>query len=681
MLMRCIARNILLCTLLLDDAEGLKHEEIWNAYYHFFIDAKSLEIIHLQAKKLYALATSMQDWHLGQYGKVLRFCDTGTLSKVRAIWGNYSTLDLSTAELATYDERFKENIRKVRAFGSHLLSANSLQVATGVCSAAPVGIAAMKHLPDLYRYYWSHGTTDQDPAMVSVATHSNPMFASLVTDTFMLHYGTDPILRFHLATAYIPLSRRSSLQPKLRGKTFSLSQVVDAARLQFQAWSISFRNYACQDLTLRFFAGDALAFCNILECRLTTRDAVSANMYRAPYGLEPLILNGEDYVLGGSAPVSFNVIDSSNLVDHLGAINVLVATSPLLQKNLSATLYTESLVRRSDSYKTLIDSVVCGDLPTISILLGLFPMEYYANATAILYIDEELVNSHLGSEARQMHRRLAWKRPISGVQRIHFDELELSHLLYRIYREMFSSENLGNILSKMNIQMMQNNSTPHYHRGSFACILRLVKGITVVDWEKMVDFLLDFIHQDTALVIANNYFQELYLHLHLLGVYSMPTFHPSFNRAATSYASRGLKAWKDIPAVLCLTLQVPRAKLKVFTELSPRELGTPPLHCAFQVNDHSHNIFSILQLSFGKISTSGVRNSTGFRVHVAEDKTGWAGSSPLIVSFYVPTWVALLEPELGQVALGLQSTPQSCMTFMKALGVHDCVRDDIGRSK
>jgi hypothetical protein len=63
---------------------------------------------------------------------------------------------------------------------------------------------------------------------------------------------------------------------------------------------------------------------------MITRDDISAHWYRGPYQLELLVLDSEDYASSGKAPLSFNVIDTSNLVDHVGAINVLVATSSLL---------------------------------------------------------------------------------------------------------------------------------------------------------------------------------------------------------------------------------------------------------------------------------------------------------------------------------------------------------------
>jgi hypothetical protein len=173
-------------------------------------------------------------------------------------------------------------------------------------------------------------------------------------------------------------------------------------------------------------------------------------------------------------------------------------------------------------------------------------------------------------------------------------------------------------------------------------------------------------------MVGSNYFQELILYLHLFDVYSMPIFSRSTNHTNHGRVLEGLSAWRDIPAVVCITLRVPRARLGVFTSLPPTKLGSPIVHCILQPSTYaggsSQNLFGAVQLAFGKITTSGPRNSADFRIHVAEDRTGWTGSSPLIASFYVPTWLALLEPQTANIAFGIQNTPQSAMTFVKTLG-------------
>jgi hypothetical protein len=101
-----VARNVLLLTLLLEDKEGLNDLAIWNIYYHWYLDTKSLELLQIQSKKLSALAVSIQSWHGSKYGGILRFCDYGTLTGIRELWSSYSISDSTEDEEVAYDRRF-----------------------------------------------------------------------------------------------------------------------------------------------------------------------------------------------------------------------------------------------------------------------------------------------------------------------------------------------------------------------------------------------------------------------------------------------------------------------------------------------------------------------------------------------------------------------------------------------
>lgn len=121
-------------------------------------------------------------------------------------------------------------------------------------------------------------------------------------------------------------------------------------------------------------------------------------------------------------------------------------------------------------------------------------------------------------------------------------------------------------------------------------------------------------------------------------------------------------------------MTVPRKTLGVFTSLESKNLGTPNVHCILQsaVTSSSRpwqNIFAAVQLTFGRATTFNARNKEDFQINVAEDVSGWTGRSPLVVSFYAPTWAVLLEPWTTTIAFGIQSTPYSTLTFMKTLGV------------
>ncbi|KAI9765704.1 MAG: hypothetical protein M1839_005399 [Geoglossum umbratile] len=124
------------------------------------------------------------------------------------------------------------------------------------------------------------------------------------------------------------------------------------------------------------------------------------------------------------------------------------------------------------------------------------------------------------------------------------------------------------------------------------------------------------------------------------------------------------------------------AKLKVFTDLEPRELGTPAVHCMLGSSRATsgigwQNLFAAVQLCFGDVKTSELRNSDNFEIAIAEDKNGWSGRSPLVVSFLAPTWVVLQEPHSACVAFGIQATPMSTMAFAKTLNTEMKVYETI----
>lgn len=672
-----VARNVLLLTLIIDYTDGSKDKSIWNIYYHLLLDKESLELLHIQAQKLTSLSTSIQEWHTTKYGRLLRMCDQGTLLRVRRIWNSYGSPTVSRNDTAKPDQCLDSQIQKARDMQSLQLGRG--MNLTGFRSAAPLSVLALEDLAKLFQHFWKYGVTDTDPSSLSQSKFSNPMFTSSSEDAFTLHYGTDPLLGFHLATAY------ASLAPGSPFKILAESQspkAVAAAQLQCQEWSSSFRK--CQNKsTIRFFAGDALAFCHTLQHMNTTGDRSQSNWYRDLYHLEPLILDSKDYNPEGNAPLLFNVIDTSNLQDHLGAINLLVATSPLLEHTIFATLYTEALVKKQEDLKKLVDSILCGHFPTLSILFGLIPIEYWTNFTATSSVEEHLFDSvrrimgDKENDTGQMHSRLTWKRRAgdsAALPTMRFDEFELARILYQVYLNMFQSEDVTQLFSKTDLQTIQNSSLLHYHRGSLASFLCFLKRMVVIDWKKMMSHFIKLVKQDETLLMSSNYLQELYLHLHLHGLYTLPDLGLPIDHIDHYQTSNSLIAWKNIPAIVCITLKVPRTNLGHITKVPLERLGSPILRCTLQSSDSSNaaqqwqNTFASLQLAFGEISISSSRCGEDVKLNVSEDASGWNGHSPLLVSFLAPGSMVRLESQATTVAFGIQATPQSVYTFSKSLG-------------
>lgn len=170
--------------------------------------------------------------------------------------------------------------------------------------------------------------------------------------------------------------------------------------------------------------------------------------------------------------------------------------------------------------------------------------------------------------------------------------------------------------------------------------------------------------------MTKNYIQELYVWFHLLDIYSVRTLKLPLNRSANGIKTKDLRDWENIPPIVCVTLEVPRERLQVFTGGDGIKVGTPPVHCLVQGSSNGRpwqNIFGAVQIGFGKVESRGTPFSASFEVGIS-DRLAWSGTSPLLVSFYAPTWMLLLQPRTASVEFGIQSTPQSTRAFIDTLG-------------
>jgi hypothetical protein len=523
--------------------------------------------LSLRATKLVALAESPQSWKDSEYGQLFRFCDSGTFRKVVQIWEGYIVADRKTRN--EFSAKLKSDIKK-SADTKTILVGNS-GVLTGFRSASPAALSAVNELPKLHSEYLKLGTTTGEQEK-----EANPMFNSNGT----LHYSLDPLFGFHLAPAYIPLAATSPFKASAK----STRKVVDTARLEFRAWGDAFKKCS-KHIVLRFFTGDALAFCQTLQQIKHGKNNNVANCYRSQNSSEPLLLDSEDYKSGGSSPLRFTAIDTSNLVDHLGPLNILMAASPLLENKTYATLFTELLVKYENTRMDAINNLLCGDFLSMSILLGLIPVEYITKATVTSSTEETMLsavtNGRNGKD--QMLIRINWKRTLSSpdsaaIIPICFDPSDLASMLYKVYLTMFRHENHSHLFSggtsaQAVSHELQYPQILHYHRGSFAILVQLVKSRVSDDWNGVVDRLLTLIEHDTTLFIGRNYLQELYVNFHLLGVYTVDTLKSSPNTLRTLNRSVGVSTWKSLPPLVCVTLKVPRSQLKSSQTVQRAKLG------------------------------------------------------------------------------------------------------------
>jgi hypothetical protein len=262
-------------------------------------------------------------------------------------------------------------ISGMRAVKSKPIAA-STAVNSAVNAAGPLAAEIIELAPKHFTEFWSTGVTVGISAQSNPCPHLNPTFVYSASGTkFNVHYGTDPIISFHLAPIF------TSIKDTQRPSSIGIKDLVEGARQQFFSLCSSLKNrlsLESANLTIRFFVGDALAFCRALYY-CGNGNLTETGIYTSAWGGSQINFNVQDYGQNGTrrAPLTFNVIDTSNLTDHLGLINILVLTVPLLQQCSASTIYTNTLLN-SDRNDTGLASKAYADIPTLALFLGMAPL-------------------------------------------------------------------------------------------------------------------------------------------------------------------------------------------------------------------------------------------------------------------------------------------------------------------
>ncbi|KAI9702118.1 MAG: hypothetical protein M1836_001462 [Candelina mexicana] len=649
-----LARNVILFALIADDA---RTEDIWNIFYHLFLPDSTLKAFHDQVEKLLLASDPPQAWTESLYGTFIGFSNLDTLQQLRKYWILYSEtrhFDISHAQRferdtrATITQIFNERIKDNTMFH-------------GVVGG---------NMADLQALGDSKG-------------HVNPTFAisSAPTGKFAVHYGTDPLLGFNVSDAF--------------DGQYSIDTVVQAAKRRFKSWCNNLSTRLTRNSVLiRLFCGDAIRLCHALQEGATS----SFGSYLGPWTARPLALGGLD---GKEKPLQyFDIIDTSNLIDHVGMLNVLVAAAPLLRQEVSSCLYTECLLQATKDITKSLQALLCSDVTSISLLLGLAPVGHLLGMTIDDVSTEAFLYSAFSAasqeEQRQYRMRVPWKYPWLGdpcretaatalaqqdhlQRKICIDADQLAGLFFSIYKRMFATEDLSAIMASMGKPKERTMSYDlrYYNRASLVALLRLAMKNVQSDWKRSLDRLIEEVGGDRSLIIGSNSLQELYMYLHAFGIRRCPELDinprdigltPNGQPRSTS-TEKGLLARRSVPPMVHIVLVVPRKKLEIFTDESPDKIGTPTLHLSIRQSDPQtgfDNRFFSIHCFFGKV----IDNPSDKGACCAEeDIRGWSGGADLIVTCPVPTLQLLLGPQRGiQVALTINTTPSNTQ-FIRKLGM------------
>lgn len=368
------------------------------------------------------------------------------------------------------------------------------------------------------------------------------------------------------------------------------------------------------------YMADAITFAYELASRGRSRaTSVVTRLYSNQWSIKPMLLDGPGASL---LPLSFEVIDTSNIVDYYGHLNILPATVPILSKTPSSVLYTESLRISTLDLKQNLKAALLMDVNLASLLFGLTPFGQIMNYTTYNNCSEDMTQQ---TSTHRYRTRLPWRFPTFGDHhccsassqsiKIEVDAEELSQLCFDIYMKMFAIENLANRLKPV-VRPLRSETMNLYSRLSFVNILHLIKQNTTTDWMTFCTSLRMKIAADKVSHIGAKTVLEIFTHI------DISNFMPGTRGYDTEYYSY-------------VTMVVPRSDLEIF--LDPDSTPHPGLHAyIFRRSTNENDLFFSIDGFFGTLKP---QTDPEFCGEVIEDPQGWAGDSDLIISFPVPAHI------------------------------------------
>ncbi|KAJ3545440.1 hypothetical protein NMY22_g2440 [Coprinellus aureogranulatus] len=628
-----LARNVFIYTMLLDQSDSDTVNRLFKLYCDICIDKGTFALLVAHCSKLLDLSTSLERWQSHPYGALIQFSTMDSMFALRRFWRRYLCEGRDMKKLKSHVLREMKKVHEARVGGA--------PVPTAMRSAGIMAPDMAFLAPDHFIHYWSHGVTGVDPEEVGDATHVNPtLLYSSHGEDFNLHYGTDPLVCFHLAPAL--------------------------ALWTFARWCSGFHRRVNMrtvgaEVQLRFFAGNAIGLCKAL-LSVSRGGPLTPKEHADVWG--GTTISFLDIYLWHSprpAPVTFNIIDTSNVADHMGFLNILLIAAPLLRRDESSVLFTHSLSSSIDRRNGLVSALETIDipLPLLSIVLGVIPERMSSSFTSHS-MSAELLLSNLRGGSAQLLEPNSWRvASISNSSTAHTvtcNPTDLAASLFSVYLKLFRDERLCDALEGGGGRLK------HYTRETFVCLLSLTKERFPEQWSSVVGQVLDLIKRDRTLVAGIAYYQDLSRALHVAGLVDILPDPLSFTPSTHDSC---FQKWQEVPLSVYVVLVVPRQSIQKILD-DTEEMSTPCLQCEVTV-PRGHNAFFSIQPTFGSIEGAGTSPGRVGIIH--EDPQRWKGTSDLIVYFPCPAWI-FVEPPLGRCVVSLNMCGlAAAMEFGSKLGM------------
>ncbi|KAJ7192595.1 hypothetical protein GGX14DRAFT_479959, partial [Mycena pura] len=636
-----LARNVLLLSLIIDKKPT---DHLFNIFFHLYLEKDSLALLVSQCQALLDASTTLESWRESRYGSTLRMSSKHTLTELHWHWDQYAKMHtLPKSKLQAIVAKFKAGVAEYQSpyQDGHMLHTSR--------SAGPLMMHAMQTLSHCFHDFWKYGTTFVSAPRRSAATLLNPTFVyTQAGPGCHVHYGTDPVMPFHLA----PIFANFNAAP-------SRSDIEKGIRAQFQNWCTAFLQHHDRGLCIiRVFFADAIFGARALQiCRES--GALKTRIPVCQWHTETITLDMEEYK---HAPLIFDVIDTSNLDDHLGLLNVLSTSIPLLPCSGNGVLYLESLLVQNPDGDTPKDFAkrFHADLTVISVLFRLCPVDFVTGYSSRSNVHELIAYelTHRGAKTVQYHQVTTWKTPECDIPVV--DSWQLGTFLYDLYHALFEEEDAMTFWQRHRVNPLQavaQSSVVHYSRESFVLLLKFIRDrlqISREEWIAVLDRFSDIHMSDHSMKMDTVRYQDFCGLLHLHGVYTMDIYRLDFVSCVGPF-----RDWSRVPPLVRVFLTVPRENLRILTD---GQATTPTLEAGMR-GPRMHNLFSSIHAAFGTLSAMGT--PTNAKAYFEEDREGFQGTKPLIISFIMPAMLltgngpGYDRPEDIRITLALQSNPSN----------------------
>lgn len=632
----------MLFSLLLDDDDNIDNAlpKLWNIFHDLYINDDAMTVIHAQSKILMGLMDTMDSWKNSRYSKVLQIVNEETLSSLRSIFTSYANSLVSKTKLFQ-----KSRVAMDQVYRKYYCDdfPPKLTRSFGVLAPASVGIAN-SHTQE----FWGSGYSDINDFDRSPLY--NPLFAysSAAGDTFTVHLETNPLAAYHLSAVFPDLTSET---PFPEGPDRFLDhirpvskRVLMAAKMQFTNWCLAFQQFVKNDgdVIIRVIVAEPLAFCFALQQRTSSPIIASSVIFSGPWSSMPLYLNDLR-----DLPAEFNVIDTSTLMDDVSIFDILIATTPLLEKSPVSSIFTHTVSRPWSQETELLPQIFCLGVTLLCAMLGIAPLSYLTGITTRgLSQDLPTVLDFSGERSSPVHHPIVWKFPASGDSEIDLkqsemscDSQELTAVLISLFREMLDNR------PKPRGNGTSSTSQPNnYTVSSFVSLVAFLKRRLIVEWDLTLKSVVD--HIRVQIPVGRPRSADLEIQLYQAGLYISDKFDVGVLELSrplrTKYRvpTHGVLSSKPPPPVTCIVFTVPRERLRHIYENCMIDMHEHS--CVFQLRFHrspEYSIYSNLLPIFGSLTTTADRRNG----RIKRDTAGWHGSSDLHVCVYVPTSVILAD--------------------------------------